>query len=85
MKFDTKYPDAKVDEEPQMGIVKLGAEGACWHCGELTCYAELNYQTWMCSEECMAAKDKEYTDAMISCVYIPDWKVSQSTDIEFDV
>lgn len=64
MKFDARYPDAKVNEEVRMGIIKLGVERQCWHCKEMTTFAELNYQAYLCSEECLEAVDKEYFKAM---------------------
>jgi len=62
MKFDDKYPDAKYPE--QYGDMLCGEITLpCWNCGTLTRWYELNYETPLCSEECLAQKDKEYHNA----------------------
>lgn len=37
--------------------------GPCWHCGKETVWIEINFESWLCSPECNAAKWKEYEEA----------------------
>jgi len=63
MKFDDKYPDAKNLE--QYGDMLCGETfHPCWNCGTPTRWYEVNYEAPLCSEECVAQKDKEYHKAL---------------------
>lgn len=63
MKFDDKYPDAKYPE--QHGDMLCGETLLpCWNCGEPTRWYEINYEAPLCSEECVAQKDREYQKAL---------------------
>lgn len=67
MKFSDKYPDAKNLE--QYGDMLCGETfHPCWNCGTLTRWYEINYEAPLCSEECVAQKDKEYRKALTSKV-----------------
>jgi len=51
---------AKFDgENPERGIIEVdNAQGNCFICTELTKYADVDYQAWMCSTECQDELDR---------------------------
>lgn len=73
MKFDEKYPNAiegtlasswrqgGQDFPNSMWFTKY--EGECWHCKALTTWIDMDFQAFICSEECQEAKWKEYCEA----------------------
>ena len=67
MKFSEKYPNMRpiVDEAPN-GIIRVHEKQPCWNCGELTEYIDINFEAYLCSEECQAQKDSEYIDAFLN-------------------
>ena len=44
-------------------ILAQEGSGPCWHCGKETRWIEINFESWLCSPECNAAKWKEYEEA----------------------
>ena len=68
MKFEKKYPDARPGgdfslEQPVPGLVLVLSICNCAICKEQTNWLELNYQCFICSEECLAKMDKGYQEA----------------------
>jgi len=64
MKFDKKYPNAEYLK--QCGSMLKGKEDnpqPCWNCKELTTWVDMDFQAYLCSEECLAIKNKEYCEA----------------------
>ena len=61
MKFDLKYPYASVGHQV-CDILRVDIGGPCWHCGDHTKWAEINFQGYLCSEECVKAKTEEYIE-----------------------
>lgn len=53
MKFGDKYPDAQYLEECEPGIVHGSIETPCENCNALTYWYELNFEAYLCSEECV--------------------------------
>ena len=46
-------------ENPETGIVRIdNATGKCRECGEITRFADIDYQMWICSTEC----SKQWSD-----------------------
>jgi hypothetical protein len=70
MKFDALYPDASPGDEMVFegsGVLKcLGTGSPCWHCRELTTWVDINFEAYLCSEECERAKWSEYWEVAIS-------------------
>jgi endogenous inhibitor of DNA gyrase (YacG/DUF329 family) len=53
-----------MDGEPYRCIVRLLEEkSACWHCGDLTQWVDLDFEAPLCSEECLTAKVHEWAEA----------------------
>lgn len=58
-------------ESPERGIVKgeyyQNGEFClpCWHCDELTNFFDIDFGTYLCSEECQDAKIEEYMRAQM--------------------
>ena len=63
MKWDSKYPNAKAGDEPQRCICKFDSEHPCCQCGVPTSWADIDFEAWLCSEECALALWKEFKDA----------------------
>jgi hypothetical protein len=62
MKYDEKYPNAKYLEQVAPSIIK-GTPGTCTQCNLITFFVEINFQTHICSEECLKKLDEEYFKA----------------------
>lgn len=62
MKFDQKYPDAQVDDEPQPCLIKCSGLMPCAICHEPTVWAEINWYGAFCSDECLDAMDRDYAN-----------------------
>ena len=62
MKYDIKYGDLK-PLEVRDNILCSRTLGKCWNCGALTRFIEINYEAYLCSEECEWAKDEEVNKA----------------------
>lgn len=65
MKYDEKYPDGEsAGMEPKdQDMVRVSEARECWHCREMTRWASLSFEAFLCSEECSDAKWNEYFDA----------------------
>lgn len=50
-------------DEDERSVVRVPVGGPCWHCGEETNYADLDFSTYLCSEECQVAKVAEWAAA----------------------
>ena len=63
MKFSEKYPNMCpiIDEAPN-GIIRVHEKQPCWNCGALTDYVDINYEAYLCSDECQQQKDSEYIE-----------------------
>jgi len=70
VKFDKKYPKAKYLHQYN-GMLKGKDPRPCWNCKELTTWLEIDFCAYICSEECLIAKNKEYFE---SCVEAAVWK-----------
>ena len=62
MKYNIKYGHLK-PLEVQDNILRGAHAGPCWHCGEMTEFIEINYEAYLCSDECEWAKDEEMNKA----------------------
>jgi hypothetical protein len=65
MKFSRKFPECKPGEFTSTDIVlrsKNGETGQC-DCGEFTEFIDVDFQCWMCSEECQQKLCDEYNEA----------------------
>ena len=58
MKFSELYPDMKPVVDERNGIIKGTKYCACSWCGKPTKYIEINYESYFCSEECVAGLDR---------------------------
>lgn len=58
MKFSELYPDMVPIIEEHNGIIKGERSCSCAWCGELTPYIEINYESYFCSEECVASLER---------------------------
>lgn len=63
MKFSDKYPEAKYLEQVEHSIIKAGGSYPCWHCGQPTSFADIDFGAPICSEECSRAKNDEFWEA----------------------
>jgi hypothetical protein len=45
-------------------IIKSDDSGPCMICGEPTSYAEVNYEGWICSTECLEKIDRQFFAAL---------------------
>ena len=52
MDFDLKFPNAKHGEEVCPGIIYHNHHSHCGNCGKNTHFIDLDFQCWICSEEC---------------------------------
>ncbi len=78
MNFFKKYPDAKPriegGEEYEGCMVLIPRKNKdievgdeyqpCSWCGDYTRWLEINYEAFVCSEECLAEKDAEFRDML---------------------
>ena len=63
-KFDLKYPHLHhLEMSEDDAVLYSDDHGPCFVCGCDTHYIEINYQAWLCSEECERMLDEEYRDA----------------------
>lgn len=65
-KFDISRIDATYTDRIIVGGSELiHAHGAstCWHCGKTTEWVEINFEAYLCSDECLSAKIDEYLEA----------------------
>lgn len=68
-KFDELYPNQiagdlnhSIDFEGSE-LIKTDEEQPCWNCNELTKWADINFQAYLCSEECERIKWQEFIEA----------------------
>lgn len=59
MLYSEKYPNAKLGEEVENGVMCGYKADNCAQCGRLTDFVEMNYQAHFCSGECIDAFDAE--------------------------
>ena len=61
MNFDKKYPDAKsTDSDYLEGIIKINNAKPCLNCGTLARWIDIDFQAYLCSEECQQEKLNEH-------------------------
>ncbi len=53
MKFIDLYGDMRPGKDEKFGIICVPNFMPCSVCGHPTCYAEINYEGYFCSEECL--------------------------------
>lgn len=67
MKFEEKYKDEDYNTNPYWMkdclIYNSTGGGKCCQCGQHTNFIEYNYETYVCSEECLNALDAEIDEA----------------------
>lgn len=59
MKFEEKYPDAEYLQVYGEDMLKDKEQLPCWICKTPTSFVEMNYQAYICSEECVKVADQE--------------------------
>lgn len=65
MNFTNKYPKAQTFDELEGGDIMVAEESQpCWNCDMMTRFFEMNYQAYICSEECLKEKDNGFADAL---------------------
>jgi hypothetical protein len=68
-KFDALYPTqpTHVQQTPitfeGSALIRCDEPDKCWHCGDLTSWVDMYFETHLCSEECERAKWTEYIGA----------------------
>jgi hypothetical protein len=68
-KFDVLYPNQPTNQLNEdiyfegSSLVKVDDTQPCWNCKEPTSWIDINFEAYLCSEECERAKWKEYYDA----------------------
>lgn len=60
MKYDVKYPNAKPLEMVDATIMCGKKADSCAHCGMLTKFIDIDFDTHICSEECEEAITDEF-------------------------
>lgn len=60
MLFSEKYKGMRPLKDEIGGICRGRKQGRCWMCGTRTQYFEINYEAYVCSEECLAEMDRDY-------------------------
>jgi len=53
MKFDDRYPDTKLWEEPQSSVILVIEKLPCQVCEQLTWWRDIDYLVPVCSDECL--------------------------------
>jgi hypothetical protein len=68
MKFDLKHPDAEAGnvgkDEPEPCLVKFKVFLPCCICKSPTCWADLDFQGPICSDECRETLWNQYMEAV---------------------
>lgn len=59
MIFEALFPYAKHLEEVREGLIWVNDIGPCFICGRLTHFADLDYQDYFCSDECIDIINRE--------------------------
>lgn len=57
MKYDQKYPNAKPMQMVETTIMCAKKADSCYRCGALTKFVDIDFEAFICSEEC----DEELT------------------------
>ena len=60
MKYDVKYPNAQPLEMVDATIMCGKKADSCAHCGMLTKFIDIDFDTHICSEECEEAITDEF-------------------------
>ena len=66
MKFIDKYPTMKPIAEERNGIMRGRGIAKCCICHQPTDFIEINYEAYICSDECLNKMDDLYFDALKS-------------------
>ena len=53
MKFEDKYPNVISGDMPEDTILVGSKKDNCYICGALTQFIDIDFQTHICSEECL--------------------------------
>lgn len=64
MKFIDKYPTMKPIVEEHNGIARGRDMGKCCVCHQPTDFIEINYEAYICSDECLNKMDDLYFEAL---------------------
>lgn len=63
MRWEHKYPNAKVDEEvPGRDLYRSGIIGKCFMCNKYTSWVDICFEGHLCSQECEAAAFQDIED-----------------------
>jgi len=58
------YKERFAGEDPERGIIYVdNATGPCVKCGEVTRYADIDFQAWVCGPKCHNQYIDEFTEA----------------------
>ena len=52
MKYDKKYPNARPLQEVEKTIMKAHKPDNCYMCGVMTDFIDMDFDAYICSEEC---------------------------------
>lgn len=63
MDFYRKHPNAAYLEVFDDNMLLGATSFSCWHCGNKTRWVEINFEAPLCSDECVAAKWREWARA----------------------
>ena len=60
MKYNIKYPNARPMQEVEATIMKAHKPDNCHWCGAMTDFIDMDFETYICSEECDEALADEF-------------------------
>ena len=66
MKFEDIKPNADSKDEISFEgslLFRSPIKARCWHCREFTHWIDINFEAYLCSEECERAKWQEFKEA----------------------
>ena len=64
MKYADQYPNAEPLEMVSMSIMRGRKCDNCCHCGRLTNFIDIDFEAYVCSEECDEALTNEWMAAI---------------------
>lgn len=60
MRYDLKYQKCHKQDEPEPGIVFTKDKEHCWVCGAQTAFIDIDFDVYVCSEECEESMWEDY-------------------------
>lgn len=77
MKYTQRFPNAIIGEEviPRR-LFKDSNWYPCNICGDLAVFVDMDYQSYYCSDECLAEEDRLYNEAIAGVR--KEWRVGGS-------